>query len=163
MLKPILFLAVVFIALGCQGGTSSTSTSAAPSSSEADESIPFRKDGTVVFQRGDEAYLTIDVEIADTDSTIERGLMQRSSLPDLSGMLFLMPNEEPQQFWMSNTLISLDIIYINSSKEVVSMMKYTTPLSQEPINSDIPALYVIEVPGGFTDTHGIIEGDVVEF
>jgi len=161
MVRILLVLLTVSI-LGCQEGqTSSTSTNTPEP--EAIESIPFRKDGTVIFQRAGEDYLTIDVEIADNDSTIERGLMQRESLPDLSGMLFLMPNEEPQQFWMSNTLISLDIIYVDSNKEVVSMTKYTTPLSQEPIDSEIPALYVIEVPGGFTDTHGIIEGDVVVF
>ena len=162
MLRSSFFLLVISLSLlSCQNGTSSTP--AAASESETVESIPFRKDGTVVFQRAGEDYLTIDVEIADNDSTIERGLMQRASLPDLSGMLFLMPNEEPQQFWMSNTLISLDIIYVSSAKEVVSMIKYTTPLSQESIESEVPALYVIEVPGGFTDTHGIIEGDTVVF
>lgn len=163
MVRILLILLAVSI-LGCQEGqTRSTSNSASESEPEVVESIPFRKDGTVTFQRAGEDYLTIDVEIADNDSTIERGLMQRASLPDLSGMLFYMPNEEPQQFWMSNTLISLDIIYVDSNKEVVSMTKYTIPLSQEPIDSEIPALYVIEVPGGFTDTHGIIEGDVVAF
>ena len=162
MYNSLLFLLTVSLALlGCQEGNSSTP--AADAETETVESIPFRKDGTVTFQRAGEDYLTIDVEIADNDSTIERGLMQRSSLPDLSGMLFMMPNEEPQQFWMSNTLISLDIIYVSSAKEVVSMTKYTTPLSQESIDSEVPSLYVIEVPGGFTDTHGIIEGDVVVF
>ena len=72
-------------------------------------SIPFRSDGTLRFTRGEEELLTIDIEIADTDSAIVRGLMQRTSLPDRSGMLFLMPSEEPQSFWMANTPLALDL------------------------------------------------------
>ena len=163
-MNKILPFFLILILAGCQSGTSTPSTSSpAASSAGIEESVPFRKDGTLDFHRADEKYLTIDIEIADSDSAIVRGLMQRTSLPDKSGMLFLMPSEEPQQFWMSNTQISLDIMFANSNKEIVSITKYTTPLSQESVESEFPALYVIEVEGGFTDTHGILEGDTFDW
>ena len=161
-LLPLL-LAVVLA--GCQNNSSPSPSPSAPEDEAAgiEASVPFRKDGTLSFQRAEETYLTIDIEIADTDSAIVRGLMQRTSLPDKSGMLFLMPGEEPQQFWMSNTQISLDILFANSNKEIVNIKKYTVPLSQESVESEFPALYVIEVEGGFTDTHGILEGDTFDW
>ena len=155
-----LFLALtgVIFLTGCQP-ESSSSTSETPVEEEI--SIPFSKEGTLSFERSGESYLTIDIEIADTDSAIVRGLMQRTSLPELGGMLFLMPSEEPQEFWMSNTLISLDILFANSENEIVSISRYTTPLSQENVKSIYPALYVIEMAAGFVDTHGILEGDTI--
>ena len=155
-------LLLIILLTGCQNSPSTTSTSPAENAG-IEETVPFRKDGTLDFKRAAETYLTIDIEIADTDSAIVRGLMQRTSLPDKSGMLFLMGTEEPQEFWMSNTQISLDILFANSNKEIVTIQKYTTPLSQERVASEFPALYVIEVEGGFTDTHGILEGDTFDW
>lgn len=152
-----------FAALVCTGCAADESSSPAAPSTPAAASIEFRKDGELDFVRGGEAYLTIDIEIAETDSAIVRGLMQRTSMPELSGMLFLMPDEELQGFWMSNTQISLDILFANSNGEIVNVAKYTRPLSPESVPSRFPALYVIEVAAGFTDTHGIIEGDTIEW
>ena len=56
-----------------------------------------------------------------------RGLMDRLNLPENAGMLFIFAKDEPRSFWMKNTYISLDIIYINSNKEIVSIQKYTQP------------------------------------
>ena len=157
-------LSLVLIAACEQSSTSDSSSNAEANARVGlDESIPFRKDGTLQFSRSGESYLSIDIEIADSDSAIVRGLMQRTSLPERGGMLFLMPAEEPQQFWMSNTQISLDILFANSAGEIVSMTKYTTPLSQENVVSTYPAKYVIEVAGGFVDSHGILEGDTFEW
>ncbi len=158
-MKQLLFLAfsTVFF-LGCE------TQSATPDSSPKEEvSIPFRADGTLDLMRSDETYLTLDIEIADTDSAITRGLMQRKGLPDLSGMLFLMPEERIQSFWMSNTTISLDIIFINSAMEIVHMAQYTTPLSPDSVPSEYPASFVLEVIAGFADTHGLLEGDKISW
>ena len=75
---------------------------------------------------------------------------------------FLMPEEQVQRFWMSNTTLSLDIIYINSAMEVVHIAKYTTPLSPGKciLQSTLPYM-VLEVVAGFSDTHGILEGDTI--
>lgn len=153
----VILLTVVTIA-GC-----ATEPATPVAKEEKEEMIPFRKDGTLDLVRGEDTYLTLNIEIADTDSTITRGMMQRDGLPDLSGMLFLMDEERIQSFWMSNTTISLDIIFINSAQEVVSIQKYTTPLSPDQVLSEYPALYVLEVMAGFSDTHGILEGDKIQW
>ena len=121
--------------------------------------IPFDKEGTLtVLQEGD-SLVTVDIEIADTDSARTRGLMQRESLPSKSGMLFIFPREEPQSFWMANTPMSLDIIFVSADSQIVSIGKYTTPFSQENVVSEAPAKYVLEMPAGFADTYGLLEGD----
>lgn len=157
----LIIIACIFIPLlaGCQAESSEPT----PPAEAPEETIPFRKDGVLDFVRGDDTLLTIDIEIADNDSTIERGMMQRTSMPDLSGMLFLMPSEDIQGFWMSNTKISLDIIFANESGEIVHIAKYTTPLSPESVSSVYPASLVLEVIAGFTDSHGIIEGDEIDW
>ncbi len=154
-MRLLFFLAALLLIVGCE------TQSATPPTSTEEVNVPFRKDGTLDLVRGDDTYLTLDIEIAEGDSAITRGLMQRTSMPDKSGMLFLMPEERVQSFWMSNTSISLDIIFINSEMEIVHMAKYTTPLSPESVPSVYPAAYVLEMIAGFTDTHGILEGDKV--
>jgi uncharacterized membrane protein (UPF0127 family) len=125
--------------------------------------IPFRKDGTLDFLRDGEAYLTIDIEIAETDSARTRGLMQRDGLPERSGMLFRFQQERIQSFWMANTPLALDILFVDADSQIVDIAKYARPLSPDQIVSADPARYVVEVPAGFTDTHGITETDHVRW
>jgi len=121
--------------------------------------IPFDNEGTLsVLQSGD-TLVTIDIEIAETDSARTRGLMQRTSLPERSGMLFLFPNEQPRSFWMANTPLALDILFANADSQIVSIAKYTTPYSQDNVRSGDPAQYVLEMPAGFADSYGVLEGD----
>ncbi len=149
---------ILLLVAGCETQSASPSTS-----KEKEVNVPFTKHGNLDLLRGNETYLTLDIEIAEGDSAITRGLMQRTSMPDKSGMLFLMPEERVQSFWMSNTLISLDIIFINSNMEIVHIAKYTAPLSQESVSSAYPANYILEVIAGFTDSQGILEGDMVSW
>jgi hypothetical protein len=146
------------LAAGC-GPSGSGSDRANPT----DVVIPFREDGELRFVRGEEPYLTVAIEIADTDSAIVRGLMQRRSLPERGGMLFLMPAEEPQRFWMANTPLSLDILFASEAGEIVSITRYTKPLAPDPVDSDYPARYVLELAAGFVDRHGVVEGDRIEW
>lgn len=127
------------------------------------EPIPFRMDGELTFLRDGSENVTIEIEIAESDSARERGLMQRDSLPDLGGMLFIFPREETQSFWMANTPLALDLIFVDSDSQIVDIDKYTRPFSTGSIASDAPAQYVIEVKAGFSDTHGITEGDRVRW
>ncbi|MFK7844990.1 MAG: DUF192 domain-containing protein [Rhodothermales bacterium] len=156
------FLLITFVALSLLG-CEPQSTTSAPTPAAEKTSVAFRHDGELDLLRGGENYLTLDIEIADNDSSITRGLMQRDGMPDLSGMLFLMPTEDIQSFWMSNTTISLDIIFINGQMEIVHIAKYTTPLSPNSVPSEYPAAYVLEVIAGFADTHGILEGDQINW
>jgi uncharacterized protein len=124
----------------------------------------FRKDGTLsLLISQNSSTIQFDIEIADQDSERMRGLMDRFSLPENSGMLFIFQNEEPRSFWMKNTYISLDIIYINSKKEIVSIQKYTQPQTTTSIPSEKPAMYVLEVNAGISDKLGINPGDKIDF
>ena len=136
---------------------------AAGDGNAAEESIHFRKDGELRFLSGGEEIVRIDIEIAESDSARERGLMQRESLPERSGMLFVFPREEIQSFWMANTPLALDLIFVDADSQIVDIEKYTRPFSSASIASDQPAQYVVEVRAGFSDSFGITEGDAVRW
>ena len=125
------------------------------------EPIPFRRDGTLRVLEGgtQDTLVTLAIEAAATDSARTRGLMQRAALPDRSGMLFLFDREQRRSFWMANTPLALDILFADAEGRVVRIAKYTTPFSASQIASERPAQYVLEVPAGFADTHGLTEGD----
>jgi uncharacterized membrane protein (UPF0127 family) len=112
-------------------------------------------------QQGD--TVQVAVEIANTEEKRQFGLMYRTDLPEMQGMLFLFPREGPLAFWMKNTPRSLDIIYINSAHTIVGIVRNTTPFSEENLPSREPAQFVLEVNGGFCRRHGINEGDRIEF
>lgn len=154
-LTPLLFLVV--LSAGCRD-----EPAARPAQPPAE--IPFRNDGTLTFYREDgEDIVTIDVEIAQGDSATQRGLMQRGSLPDRSGMLFVMPSVERHGFWMANTPLSLDITFVSPDSTVINTAKYTTPYSAESVYAEGLAQFIVETPAGFTDTHGITAGDRVRW
>ncbi len=127
------------------------------------DTIPFRIDGMLDFVRGGETLLGIHIEIAATDSAQERGMMQRTHFPPNSGMLFPFPREEMRQFWMGNTPLALDLLFISADSQIVDFSTYAKPYSAAPIPSRVPAQYVLEVPAGFVDLQGIVEGDRVSW
>jgi hypothetical protein len=107
--------------------------------------------------------IRVNVEIANTPEKRSLGLMYRRDLPEQHGMLFLFPREEPLSFWMKNTPLPLDIIFINTTHTIVSIAQNTTPFSQKPLPSGRPAQFVLEVNGGFCQRHSVTVGDQVEF
>jgi uncharacterized protein len=127
--------------------------------------LKFTKEGELSFfdKQNDEIITTIDIEIAEDDYERSLGLMYRYSMSDSIGMLFIMEEEVPQSFWMKDTYISLDIMYLNKDFEIVKIQKYTQPFSEQSIPSIEKAKYVIEVVGGFCDTKNINEGDFVKY
>jgi uncharacterized membrane protein (UPF0127 family) len=78
-------------------------------------------------------------------------------------MIFLFENNRPRSFWMANTPLSLDILFVNSDLEIVRIHRNTTPFSQESIESERPAKYVVEVNAGYTLRHDITEGHRIDF
>jgi len=94
----------------------------------------------------------IDLEIADTDYERQLGLMKRVSMEEKQGMLFIFPNDAMQSFWMRNTLISLDMIFINREGVIITIHKGTTPFSEQSYTATGMTLYVLEVNAGVTDT-----------
>lgn len=88
------------------------------------------------------------VEIADTEPLRTKGLMYRKELPARTGMLFIFPDESYRTFWMHNTYISLDMIFVNSKREIVTILERVPALNDTPRASTKPAQYVVELPAG---------------
>ena len=125
----------------------------------ATDGIAFRIDGTLSFVRGQDTLRTIDIEVADTDSTRNRGLMQRNVIPPDTGMLFLFPDEQDRAFYMMNTPRSLDIQFYAADSTLVNVAEATTPFSLDNVYSDGPAQFVVEVEAGVTRRIGLVPGD----
>ena len=141
-MKSIILLLLVAVLTGC--------------GSEPDSSVisekKFRKDGTLDFIAADGSTITtIDIEVVQSREAQATGLMGRRSIPSTTGMLFVYDAPKDQSFWMKNTPVPLDIIFIGSDSSVVNIVKRTKPLSTATIESTSPAQYVLEVRGGFTD------------
>ena len=78
-------------------------------------------------------------------------------------MIFLFPSEEQQSFWMKNTPIPLDMIFINSGRKIVGIVEQTTPFSLDSRSVPAPSQFVLEINGGLAKRHGIGPGDMVRF
>jgi uncharacterized protein len=117
---------------------------------------------TVTLYPQNGTALRVSAEIVDTNEKRALGLMYRRELPELHGMLFLFPRQEPLSFWMKNTPLPLDILFIDSSLTIVGIAQNTTPFSEKVIPSDKPAQFVLEVNGGFCQRHGVAVGDRIE-
>ena len=105
----------------------------------------------------------VKVELARNDEDRTRGLMYRRELPPNSGMLFLFEAPEIRRFWMRNTYIPLDIIFLNERRVVVGIEENTIPLDETSRGPDQPAQYVVEVAGGEARRHGLTVGARAEF
>jgi hypothetical protein len=105
----------------------------------------------------------VEVEVAATPEARTRGLMWRKELPAGKGMLFIFPRDKVQGFWMQNTLISLDMLFIDSKGRVVGIIERAEPLTRTTRTVGIPSQYVLEVPGGWTQSVGVTRGSTVEF
>ncbi|NJN27303.1 MAG: DUF192 domain-containing protein [Cyclobacteriaceae bacterium] len=110
----------------------------------------FSKEGILSFvsPQGD-TLVTVDIEIADNDPERTQGMMYRSAMDYGKAMLFIMEHDSHQSFWMRNTKLSLDIIYVNADQEIVTIYKHTMPYSESPIPSFKRSKYVVETAAGF--------------
>ena len=127
--------------------------------------ISFEKEGELTLRKAtsDSIISTLDIEIADDEYQTQTGLMYRDHMDKKQGMLFIFPDERPRSFYMKNTQIPLDIIYINSNKKVVSIQKNAKPFDETSLPSEGAAKYVLEINSGLSNTWNIAPGDRVEF
>ena len=107
--------------------------------------------------------LTVSVEVVDTPAKIERGLMYREHLPPDDGMLFIMGHEHDHAFYMRNTLIPLDMIFITKDKVIAGIVERAEPRTETLRGVGAPSLFVLEVNGGWTSTHQVKPGAKVRF
>lgn len=101
------------------------------------------------------------VEIAGTVAEQAKGLMFRTELADNAGMIFPFPQPRPASFWMKNTVIPLDIIFVRANGTIESIAVNTIPYSTDPVQSGEPVAAVLELRGGLTAELGIAAGDKV--
>ncbi len=102
-------------------------------------------------------------EVANTSQEQAQGLMFRKSLADNAGMVFPFPEPKPASFWMKNTVIPLDIIFIRADGSIESIAAGTTPYSETPVASGEPVKAVLELRGGLTKELGIKADDKVRW
>ena len=125
--------------------------------------IAFKKEGVLTLFTKDSLSIHLDIEIADTEYERETGMMYRSNMKSDHGMLFIFEDEAPRSFYMKNTEISLDIIYLNAQQKVVSIQKNAEPFNQGSLPSEGPAKFVLEVNGGLADRWNLSKGDSIAF
>lgn len=126
--------------------------------------IAFTKEGELSLFKNDGTFIRkIDIEFAEDDYERETGLMHRSSLKNSQGMLFIFDQEEQRGFYMKNTLIELDIIYLNKDGVIVSFAENAQPEDLTTLPSTVPAQYVLEINGGLSEDWVLEIGDRMEW
>lgn len=116
----------------------------------------------VLFPSGKDSIL-LSVEIARTPEEKRIGLQNRASLPDRHGMWFVFESDGQDPFWMHNTNIPLDILFVDQNYKVVDLVANTTPNSDTLIVSRQPYRYALEIKAGSADGYGLKVGDALEF
>ncbi len=129
-----------------------------------DNEFIFKKNGVLSFTDSTgNVKDKIDIQIAETDFDHQLGLMFRKSMGENQGMLFIFPEASVQSFWMRNTYISLDMIFVDTDKKIITIHRNTKILSDQSYQSTGPAKYVIEVDAGFSNKFNIKVGDKVNW
>jgi uncharacterized membrane protein (UPF0127 family) len=119
--------------------------------------------GTVLLEDAYGGVRRVQVEVAATPEARTRGLMWRKDLPQGQGMLFVFPQEEVHAFWMVNTLIPLDMVFIDAQGRIVGIVERAPPHSMTARSVDRPSRSVLEVPGGWAQAAGLRPGGRVRF
>ena len=145
------FTVVVFLLLSasCTADTSTTAPAAPP------YDMHFDSVNATIKEK------PFTLEIADTNEKRERGLMFRESMPADHGMVFVFEVADNYRFWMKNTLIPLDIIFLDNTGKVLDIER-REPKDETGMGPDDPALYVIELNAGTAKTIGLTKGDHIE-
>lgn len=127
--------------------------------------ITFKKEGDLIIFKStsDSTKINLDIEIADNDYETQTGLMYRTSMKSNQGMLFVFDDTVERFFYMKNTKIPLDLIFIDENKSIVSFQKNAQPFDEKSLPSKFPAKYVLEVNANLVDTWQLNIGDVISY
>lgn len=106
--------------------------------------------------------VTVHVEVQRTEAERERGLMFRRDLDELAGMIFVFERPEHQTFWMRNTYLPLDMVFISADRRVLGVVRNATPMTDDAREVPGDSMYVLEVRAGFADRHHITDGTPIE-
>ena len=105
---------------------------------------------------------TVRVEVADTPSARSFGLMYRREMDEDAGMFFIFDDMQVRSFWMKNTVLPLDIIFIDDRLEIVGIVPDAEPFTTTPRTVGLPSQYVLEVNAGWSARHGVTAGSRIE-
>jgi uncharacterized membrane protein (UPF0127 family) len=126
----------------------------------ADTPMILPTDPTPLVVDGANGQHSFSIEIANTPDEQEQGLMFRKNMPDDHGMLFVFDHSAPLAFWMKNTPMPLDLVFING-KGRVKAVRHGTPFSTDIISPNEPVRFVLELKAGMAEKAGITDGTVV--
>lgn len=157
----IVFLIVYFFVLD----DDSAEVVDVPVTTETQAEPQFVKEGELVFLDAEtqDTLQRIDIEVATDEAEQQQGLMYRTAMDENHGMLFPYTSARPRSFYMKNTKISLDIMYADADRRIITIHQGVMPYSEKSLPSGEPAQYVVEVNAGFAARHGIEEGDFIAF
>lgn len=116
----------------------------------------------VIHTRGN-GRVRVEVEVARTDPQRMRGLMYRREMAEDHGMIFMFREASHQTFWMRNTLLPLDMIFIRPDNTILGVVRNATPETDDPRDVPGDSQYVLEVNGGFCQRHNVMDGDRLDF
>jgi uncharacterized membrane protein (UPF0127 family) len=127
--------------------------------------ITFKKEGELSLLKAsnDSLIKQLNIEIADDDYQTQTGMMYRKNMEDTQGMLFVFLDSEYRYFYMRNTEIPLDIIYIDENKTIVNIQKNAKPFDETSLPSEGPAKYVLEINAGLSTEWNLEKGDKIQF
>lgn len=115
------------------------------------------------LDQDNEVISTIRAAVADDQQERNQGLMDVTDLPSDAGMLFIFPEESELSFYMANTPLPLDIMFVNADSTIIRIHHNTTPFNSKQLLSDGPAKYVVETNAGYAVSNDIREGMKVRF
>ena len=126
--------------------------------------INFKKEGNLLVKDSlKQIKAEFDIEIADDKYQRETGLMYRKEMKNNQAMLFIFEEEAPRYFYMKNTYIPLDIIYISKDSTIVNIIYNATPLDESSLPSLLPAQFVLEVKAGICEEKNLQVGDQISW
>jgi uncharacterized protein len=148
---------------GCSSNHKRDDAPAAPPTPQPPAAAAAKSTMPKVHLQAPQGDVAVEVEIVSTQAQIERGLMYREHLPPDQGMLFLMPEEREWSFWMRNTLIPLDLLFIASDMTIAGIVERAEPRTETLRTVGKSSRFVLEVNGGFCATHKIAAGMKAQF
>ena len=167
VLRVMNVLGATVLAVSCQQGRRSEppALTAGPGATEPSSarSEPTLSGPAVVLRPPGHPAVTVTAEVQRTDSQRARGLMFRRELDENRGMLFVFRESEHLTFWMHNTYLPLDMVFITSNMRVLGVVENAVPMTDDPREVPGDSQYVLEVRGGYAARHHIAAGTLVEF
>lgn len=136
-----------------------------PKKSIETRAVQFIKEGELRILRAetDSVLVSLDIEIADSEYETQTGLMYRKEMKTNRGMLFVFEEEALHSFYMKNTLIPLDILFIDQELKIATIQRNAPPMNDRSIPSEVPVQYVLEVNAGMCDQWGVQPGDRIRY